>query len=64
MKRQTSDLTIFLAFVKIAWTIKPVYGWITDSIYPFKYRFKPYVSVMALFFISVAAFVASQTFDF
>ena len=64
MKRQSSDWTIFTAFTGLAWTIKPVYGWITDSIYPFKYRFKPYVSLMSCLYLLVAVYVALHTFSF
>lgn len=64
MKRQSSDYTIFIAFTGLAWTIKPIYGWITDSIYPFKYRFKPYVTLMSCLYLLIAAYVALHTFDF
>lgn len=64
MKRQASDWTAFTAFTGLAWTIKPIYGWITDSIYPFTYRFKPYVTLMSIIYLLIAVYVAIHTFSF
>ena len=46
MKKEARDFAALGAFAGLAWTIKPIYGWISDSIYPFKLRFKPYVTLM------------------
>jgi len=64
MKRQASDWTVFTAFTGLAWTIKPIYGWITDSFYPFTYRFKPYVTLMSIIYLLIAVYIAIHTFSF
>jgi len=64
MKKQASQFVAFVAFTTLAWTIKPIYGWISDSIYPFKFRFKPYVTLMQILYVLLAGFIASNTFNY
>ena len=64
MKKQATEWTNFNAFTGIAWTIKPLYGWLSDSFYPFKYRFKPYVTLMQLLYLLTTGFVAFSTINF
>jgi len=37
------QLNNFNAFASLSWTIKPIYGYISESIFPFKYRLKSYL---------------------
>lgn len=64
MKRSPQDFTEFNAFTGFAWSLKPLYGWISDSFYPFKHKFKPYVAIMSTFYILLSIYVAIHTFDF
>ena len=57
--RSTKDYSIFMAFQGLAWSIKPLYGWISDSVYPFTYRFKPYIFLFCLLHLLVCFFVVS-----
>lgn len=36
--KKAADYTRFDSLTKIPWTIKPIFGWISDSFFPFKYR--------------------------
>lgn len=38
LQRSAAEYTRFDSFTKSPWTIKPVFGWISDSIYPFRIR--------------------------
>lgn len=64
MKKEASQFVAFGAFTALAWTIKPIYGWVSDSIYPFKFRFKPYVTLMQILYVLSAGFIASNTFNY
>ena len=55
--RSTADWSILMALQGLAWSSKPIYGWISDSFYPFKYRFKPYIFLFSLLHILVCLFV-------
>jgi hypothetical protein len=57
LKRPPSDYALFLSYAGLAWSIKPIYGWISDSIYPLKYRFKPYIFLCCLVHILTSIFV-------
>jgi hypothetical protein len=37
-KQQPNVFSYFQANTGLPWIIKPVYGWISDSFFPFKYR--------------------------
>ena len=52
LKRPSQDMASFNYYSGLPWSIKPVYGWISDSIYPFKYRFKPYIIFLCLMHIA------------
>lgn len=32
------DFTKFDSFTSLPWIMKPIWGWISDSFYPFRYR--------------------------
>ena len=64
MKRSSKDFTGFNTFTGFAWSLKPLYGWISDSFYPFKHKFKPYVTIMSSLYILLSIYVAIHTFDF
>jgi hypothetical protein len=40
--------TDFQADIGSCWSAKPLYGWLSDSFYPFTYRIKPYVVFMSI----------------
>lgn len=47
----------FDADMGVCWSIKPLYGWLSDSFYPFTYRIKPYVIFMSCLNASACAFI-------
>ena len=49
--------THFDADMGVCWSIKPLYGWSSDSIYPFTYRVKPYVVLMSALNAAACAFI-------
>lgn len=43
LKLGPDDKSSFDAKMGFCWSIKPLYGWISDSFYPFRYRIKSYI---------------------
>jgi hypothetical protein len=64
LKKQSADMARFSAITSFPWSIKPVYGWISDSIYPFRYRLKPYVTLMQSIYIATALYIAAFTMNY
>jgi hypothetical protein len=64
MKKQPADYLLFTSFTGIAWSIKPLYGWTSDSIYPFKYRIKPYVTIVQSIYICISLYIAYFTYNY
>ena len=58
LKLPTSDYSDFIALQGFAWSIKPLYGWISDSFYPFRYRIKPYIFLTCVLYGLLCAFIA------
>jgi MFS family permease len=60
-----SYLSEFQSFQGLAWSIKPIYGWISDSFYPFKYRIKPYIFMMCMLnaLCCISIFLNAPEFD-
>ena len=72
LKLPADQTTYFDAKMSLFWAIKPIYGWLTDSFYPFTYRVKPYIIAMSLmnalscFFVCFGKFlldVPETTYD-
>lgn len=55
--RGSADYALFLSYQGLAWSIKPLYGWISDSIYPFKYRIKPYILLLCVIHLLACTYV-------
>jgi hypothetical protein len=66
LRLPSSDFQKVLAYQGLAWSIKPIYGWISDSIYPFKYRIKPYIFLSCVLHGLVCAtiFLHQPKFDY
>lgn len=47
LKKSNVEYTRFYNLTATSWTFKPLFGWISDSFYPFRYRFKSYIILMA-----------------
>jgi hypothetical protein len=39
LKKSNFEYTQFYNLTAASWTFKPVFGWISDSFYPFRYRY-------------------------
>ena len=50
--------TLFDAYTGYCWSVKPMYGWITDSFYPFRFRIKSYVMFFAALHCATCIFIA------
>lgn len=57
LQKGTADYANFGSYQGFAWSIKPIYGWISDSFYPFKYRFKPYICLCCIVHILACLYV-------
>jgi BT1 family len=57
LKRSTKDYLLFGSYQGLAWSLKPIYGWVSDSIYPFTYRYKPYIFLFCLLHILACLYV-------
>jgi hypothetical protein len=64
MKKSSAEYTGFMATTNFAWSLKPLYGWTSDSFYPFKRKFKPYVTLMQSVYITIALYIALHTLNF
>jgi hypothetical protein len=38
LKKSAAEYSRFYNLTAMSWTFKPVFGWISDSLYPFRYR--------------------------
>jgi hypothetical protein len=65
LKLPSADNTRLNVKQGIAWSIKPLYGWICDSFYPFKYRIKPYIFLACCLniLICVTIFLVEPSFE-
>jgi hypothetical protein len=60
LSRPSSDYAKFLSYQGFCWSIKPIYGWISDSVYPFRYRIKPYVLMFCILHLLTCLFIVSH----
>ena len=47
LKKTSFEYTRFYNLTATSWTFKPLFGWISDSFFPFRYRFKSYILLMS-----------------
>lgn len=64
LQRPPGDFSLFNSIGGIAWSIKPIFGWMSDSYYPFRYRFKIYIILCCIFHILTCVFVIFNKPDF
>lgn len=57
LARPSSDYNLFLSYAAWAFSLKPIYGWISDTVYPFRYRLKFYVVLCSIVHILTCVYI-------